>query len=37
LTGRQLWERGLVGKVVEEDEDDEPMDKTAAGVEALKV
>jgi hypothetical protein len=37
LSGRQLWERGLVGKVVEEDEDDGPMDETADGVKALKV
>lgn len=39
LTGRQLWERGLAGKVVEdEDEDDDtPLDETAAGVKALKV
>jgi hypothetical protein len=34
LTGKQLWERGLVGKVEEEDEEDEGV---KGGVEALKV
>ena len=33
LTGRQLWEKGLVGKVEEGDEDDIPID----GVENLKL
>jgi hypothetical protein len=41
LTGKQLWQRGLVGKVVEEDdEDDEDGDGVGAaqaGVEGLKV
>jgi hypothetical protein len=35
LSGRQLWERGLVGKVVEED--DEDGGGLADGVEGLKV
>jgi hypothetical protein len=34
LTGKQLWERGLVGKVDEGDEEDGVL---AEGVEALKV
>ena len=34
LTGRQLWERGLVGKVEEEEDDD---DLPVEGVEKLKV
>lgn len=34
LTGRQLWEQGLAGKVVEEDEDGEDA---VASVKALKV
>jgi hypothetical protein len=31
LTGRQLWERGLVGKVEEEDEDDDDIPAEAVG------
>lgn len=38
LTGRQLWERGLVGKVDEEDEDgDGAVGTVVDGVEKLKV
>jgi hypothetical protein len=32
ITGRELWERGLVGKVDEEDEEDEAVD-----IEKLKI
>lgn len=35
LTGRQLWERGLVGKVEEEDDEDDST--PAAGIEKLMV
>lgn len=35
LTGKQLWERGLVGKVNEEDEEDEGV--PAEGVERLNI
>ena len=38
LTGRQLWERGLAGKVEEEEDDDEDDGKVLTeGVESLKV
>jgi hypothetical protein len=39
LTGRQLWERGLVGKVEEEesDEEDEEGSELAKGVQKVKV
>jgi hypothetical protein len=36
LTGKQLWQRGLVGKI-DEDEDDVPVDEASAGVRELKV
>lgn len=35
LTGRQLWERGLAGKIEDEDDDDEEL--PVEGVEKLKV
>jgi len=35
LTGKQLWERGLVGKIEEEDEDDDSI--PVEDVEKLKV
>lgn len=35
LTGKQLWERGLAGKVEEEDDDDDSV--PVGGVENLKV
>lgn len=34
LTGKQLWERGMVGKIDEDEDDDSPP---VAGVEKLKV
>ncbi|KAJ9144892.1 RWD-domain-containing protein [Coniochaeta hoffmannii] len=39
LTGKQLWQRGLVGKVVEEEDDDEEggVEGVRDGVEGLKV
>jgi len=39
LTGKQLWQGGLVGKVVDEDEDDDdgPVEQASAGVAELKV
>ena len=37
LTGKQLWERGLVGKVEEDEEGGEEEDRDAlSGVESLK-
>ncbi|KAH8905549.1 RWD-domain-containing protein [Coniochaeta sp. PMI_546] len=39
LTGKQLWQRGLVGKVIEDEDDDEdgPVEQASAGVAELKV
>ena len=40
LTGKQLWQRGLVGKVVEEDDEDgeeDGVEAVRAGVEGVKV
>jgi hypothetical protein len=36
LTGKQLWERGMVGKI-DDDEDDDEDSVPVAGVESLKV
>ncbi|KAI9816387.1 MAG: hypothetical protein M1832_005054 [Thelocarpon impressellum] len=37
LTGRELWERGMVGKVEEEDDDDDDEEGVAQGVKDLSV
>lgn len=34
LTGKQLWERGLAGKVEEEEDGDEPIDVSKLKIEA---
>lgn len=37
MSGRELWERGLVGKVEEEEEEEEGEEDALKGVEGLKV
>lgn len=37
LSGKELWQRGLVGKVVEEDDDDTMVEDTTSGVQSLTV